>query len=32
MLPIRLIVCLSRSSRRRTRFWSHAASAPSAQA
>jgi hypothetical protein len=28
-LPIRLIACSSRSSRRLTRFWSHVASAPS---
>ena len=29
MLPIPLIACSSRSSRRLTRFWSHVASAPS---
>ena len=28
-LPIRLIACSSRSSRKLTRFWSHVASAPS---
>lgn len=32
MFPIRLIACLSRSSRRLTRFWSHVASASSARA
>ena len=32
MLPIPLIACSSRSSRRLTRFWSHVASAPSARA
>jgi hypothetical protein len=31
MFPIRLIACLSRSSRRLTKFWSHVASAPSAR-
>ena len=31
-LPIRLIACSSRSSRRLTRFWSHVANAPSARA
>jgi len=32
MLPIRLIACSRRSSRRLTRFWSHVASAPLAHA